>query len=74
MEELKKKMKADLLSGVPVSSEKMKRLDQLRKSMIVKVWKENSTDVFKYTVFDKAEETVNSLRNCIKEHFAIEEK
>ena len=48
-------MKADLLSGVPVSSDKMKRLDQLRKTMILRVWKDSTTQVFNLTVFDKGE-------------------
>ena len=52
---MKKQMKADLLSGIPVSSDKMKRLDQLRKTMIVRVWIDASTQVFNLTVFDKGE-------------------
>ena len=74
LEELKKNIKADLLAGIPVSEEKMKKLDQIRKGMIVRVWKDGSVDTHIIKVLDKSEETINTLRANIKNHFKIEEK
>lgn len=74
MQELKKHIKADMLAGVPVSEDKMKKLDQLRKAIIIRAWKEGAAEAHTIKVLDKSEETINSLRGNIKNHFKVEEK
>jgi DNA polymerase elongation subunit (family B) len=54
-----------------LNTDRQERLQQMSKSLILKVYKENTSDAFVLTILDKAEETVNTLRQKIKEHFQI---
>ena len=49
-------------------------MQQLRKAMLVRIFKDNISESLVLTIPDKGEETIDSLRQKIKEYFQITEK
>lgn len=56
------------------TSDKNKRLLQINQSLLVKVFREGIAEPFILNIKNKEEETVNTLRQKVKEYFNLTEK